>query len=128
MDKLSKHKKVGEEMKSTKTEVLKVRMTAGEKAALQKQAALYHQNMSEYIRSVAKKPPDVTKDEFDGEIVQMIYEINKIGVNINQIAKKYNEHKYTEPSEVLLEKLDEIYGMMKQAIRYMRGGSNVTDY
>lgn len=128
LDKMSKRKKVGEYVKSTKTEILKVRMTAGEKAALQKQAALNRQNMSEYIRSVAKKPPDVTRDEFDGEIVQMIYEINKIGVNINQIAKKYNEHKYIKPSEDLLDKLDELNGMLKKTILFMRGGSNVVDY
>ena len=39
----------------------------------------------------------------------MIYEINKIGVNINQIAKKYNEHQYVESSADLLDKLDEVY-------------------
>lgn len=128
LDKMSKRKKVGEYVKSTKTEILKVRMTAGEKAALQKQAALNRQNMSEYIRSVAKKPPDVTRDEFDEAIVRMIYEINKIGVNINQIAKKYNEHKYIKPSEDLLDKLDELNGMLKKTILFMKGGSNVVDY
>lgn len=128
LDKMSKRKKVGEYVKSTKTEILKVRMTAGEKAALQKQAALNRQNMSEYIRSVAKKPPDVTRDEFDEAIMRMIYEINKIGVNINQIAKKYNEHKYIKPSEDLLDKLDELNGMLKKTILFMRGGSNVVDY
>jgi hypothetical protein len=40
---------------------------------------------------------------------RMIYEINKIGVNINQIAKKYNEHQYVESSADLLDKLDEVY-------------------
>ena len=62
-------------------------MTPEEKAALNKQASLHHKTMSEYIRSVAKCPPDVTRDEFESSIVRMIYEINKIGVNINQIAK-----------------------------------------
>lgn len=68
-------------------------MTPMEKAALSRQANDQHKTMSEYIRSIAKCPPEVTRDEFDGSILQMIYEINKIGVNINQIAKKYNEHK-----------------------------------
>ena len=62
-------------------------MTPEEKAALNEQASLHHKTMSEYIRSVAKCPPDVTRDEFESSIVRMIYEINKIGVNINQIAK-----------------------------------------
>ena len=60
--------------------------------------------------------------------MRMIYEINKIGVNINQIAKKYNEHNYVEPSEELLCKLDEVYGMMKHTIRIMKGDRNVAHY
>ena len=84
-------------MNDAKTEILRVRMTPMEKAALSRQANDQHKTMSEYIRSIAKCPPEVTRDEFDGSILQMIYEINKIGVNINQIAKKYNEHNYVEP-------------------------------
>lgn len=108
-------------MNDTKTEILRVRMTPVEKAALSRQANDQHKTMSEYIRSIAKCPPEVTRDEFDGSILQMIYEINKIGVNINQIAKKYNEHNYVEPRADLLEKLDEVYGMMKSTIWLMKG-------
>ena len=118
----------GDCLNDMKTEILRVRMTPEEKAALNKQASLHHKTMSEYIRSVAKCPPDVTRDEFESSIVRMIYEINKIGVNINQIAKKYNEHNYVEPSEELLCKLDEVYGMMKHTIRIMKGDRNVTHY
>jgi len=118
----------GEIVNDMKTEMLRVRMTPEEKAALHRQASLHRKSMSEYIRSVAKCPPDVTRDEFDASIVRMIYEINKIGVNINQIAKKYNEHNYVEPSEELLCKLDEVYGMMKHTIRIMKGDHNVAHY
>lgn len=118
----------GENVNDMKTEMLRVRMTPEEKAALHRQASLNRKSMSEYIRSVAKCPPDVTRDEFDASIVRMIYEINKIGVNINQIAKKYNEHQYVEPSADLLDKLDEVYAMMKSSIRIMKGGKDVTDY
>ena len=118
----------GENVNDTKTEMLRVRMTPEEKAALHRQASLNRKSMSEYIRSVAKCPPDVTRDEFDASIVRMIYEINKIGVNINQIAKKYNEHQYVEPSADLLDKLDEVYAMMKSTIQIMKGGKDVTDY
>ena len=113
-------------MNDMKTEMLRVRMTPEEKAAffIRKGAKA----MSEYIRNVAKCPPDVTRDEFDASIVRMIYEINKIGVNINQIAKKYNEHQYVEPSADLLDKLDEVYAMMKSTIQIMKGGKDVTDY
>lgn len=109
-------------MNDMKTEMLRVRMTPAEKDALYIQARLHQKTMSEYIRSVAKRPPDVTRDEFDDSIGRMIYEINKIGVNINQIAKKYNEHQYVEPSDELLCKLDEVYAMMKSTIQMMRGG------
>lgn len=108
-------------MNDTKTEILRVRMTPTEKASLSRQASGQHQTMSEYIRSIAKSPPDITRDEFDKSILQIIYEINKIGVNINQIAKKYNEYNYVEPREDLLEKLDEVYAMMKSTIRLMKG-------
>ena len=102
-------------MNDMKTEMLRVRMTPEEKAALHRQASLHRKSMSEYIRNVAS-------------IVRMIYEINKIGVNINQIAKKYNEHQYVEPSADLLDKLDEVYAMMKSTIQIMKGGKDVTDY
>lgn len=108
-------------MNDMKTEILRVRMTPEEKAALNKQAGLHHKTMSEYIRSVAKCPPDITRDEFETTIVKMIYEINKIGVNINQVAKKYNEHDYIKPREELLEKLNEVYAMMKCTIQIMKG-------
>lgn len=118
----------GEIVNDMKTEMLRVRMTPEEKAALHRRASLHRKSMSEYIRNVAKCPPDVTRDEFDASIVRMIYEINKIGVNINQIAKKYNEHQYVEPSADLLDKLDEVYAMMKSTIQIMKGGKDVTDY
>ncbi len=68
----------GEIVNDMKTEMLRVRMTPEEKAALHRQASLHRKSMSEYIRNVAKCPPDVTRDEFDASIVRMIYEINKI--------------------------------------------------
>ena len=56
-------------MNDMKTEMLRVRMTPEEKAALHRQASLHRKSMSEYIRNVAKCPPDVTRDEFDSSIV-----------------------------------------------------------
>ena len=58
----------GDCLNDMKTEILRVRMTPEEKAALNKQASLHHKTMSEYIRSVAKCPPDVTRDEFESSI------------------------------------------------------------
>jgi hypothetical protein len=118
----------GGNVQEMKTEMLRVRMTSEDKQALYMQARKNHKTMSEYIRTVAKRPPDVTRDEFETSIVRMIYEINKIGVNINQIAKKYNEHNFIEPSDDLLLKLDEVNAMMRTAIHILRGEANVIDY
>ena len=92
--------------KESKTEIVKIRMTAKEKAELQNLAGQHHMNMSDYIRRVSARPPNVTKDEFEDSVTRVIYEINKIGVNINQIAKKYNENRYVKPSEELLRLLE----------------------
>lgn len=110
----------GGSVNEIKTEMLRVRMTSEDKQALYRQAQRNHKTMSEYIRAVAKCPPDITRDEFDASIARMIYEINKIGVNINQIAKKYNEYKFVKPSEDLLEKLDEVSEMMRSTILILR--------
>lgn len=45
-----------------------------------------------------------------------------------RLQKKYNEHQYVEPSADLLDKLDEVYAMMKSTIQIMKGGKDVTDY
>jgi hypothetical protein len=104
--------------KETKTEIVKIRMTTKEKADLQKQAGKYHMNMSDYIRRVSARPPDVTKDEFDDSVTRVIYEINKIGVNINQIAKKYNENKYVKPSEELVRMLEKTNELLRSVTHF----------
>ena len=62
--------------KESKTEIVKIRMTAKEKAELQKLAGQHHMNMSDYIRRVSARPPNVTKDEFEDSVTRVIYEIN----------------------------------------------------
>lgn len=86
-------------------------MTPAEKAELKHLAEEKGLTMSDYIRRVAARPPDITRKEYNEEISKVIYEIHKIGVNINQIAKKYNENEYKEPSEYLLSQLDVVYGL-----------------
>lgn len=120
LDNLSKRGSGAKRMTEMKTEMLRVRMTQEDKQALYRQAQRNEKTMSEYIRAVAKYPPDITRDEFEASIGRMIYEINKIGVNINQIAKKYNEHKFVKPSGDLLKKLDEVYEMMRSTISILR--------
>lgn len=47
-------------------------------------------DVTSYIRSSALKGKTFTQ-KLPEPNVQLIYEINKIGVNFNQIAKRYNE-------------------------------------
>ena len=100
--------------------IVKFRMTEQEKKTLQQQVERYHMNMSDYIRRVAARPPDVTKAEFNASIQKTIYEIHKIGNNINQIAKKYNENNYVEPSENLLLRLGEVYELMQGLSQFLK--------
>ena len=46
--------------------------------------------------------------------MELIYQLRKIGVNINQIAKKYNENLYTAPSAVLMDRMDRVEAITKQ--------------
>ncbi len=92
-----------------RTVFVKLRMTPQEKMELQARAKALDMNMSDYIRMVSARPPEVTRKQYDELIDRAIYEVHKIGVNINQIAKKYNENEYVTPSERLLEKMDRVY-------------------
>lgn len=104
-----------------KTEVVKVRLTRQEKENLRRAARREYLTISEYVRRNTAIPPDVTRKEFDQIKKDFIYEIRKIGVNINQVAKKYNEYRYTEPRQELLEELARIETLAGQFIKIIRG-------
>lgn len=104
--------------KEPKTEIVKIRMMAKEKEELQKLAGKHHMNMSDYIRRVSARPPNVTRHEFEDSVTRVIYEINKIGVNINQIAKKYNENRYVKPSAELLRLLEETNELLRSVTSF----------
>ena len=102
--------------KEAKTEIVKILMTAKEKAELQNLAGQHHMNMSDYIRRVSARPPNVTKDEFEDSVTRVIYEINKIGVNINQIARSVNAGiARAEDARRGLFLLDQVYELMYRA-------------
>lgn len=123
LDIMSKQNMEGSMGKEAKTEIVKIRMTAKEKTELQKLAGQHHMNMSDYIRRVSARPPNVTRDEFEDSVTKVIYEINKIGVNINQIAKKYNENRYVKPSAELLRLLEKTNELLRSvtSFYYKRG-------
>lgn len=80
-----------------KTEIIRVRVTEKEKELIYKNAAKAGLDFSKYVRHVAiSKQPIIIKDigdleEVESKIGNIEYEINKLGVNINQIAKVLNE-------------------------------------
>lgn len=66
-------------------------------------------NRSTYLRKMATQGT-IVKIDMEG-INNLVYEINKIGVNINQIAKKVNESNtiYKNEIEEIQEKINDIW-------------------
>ena len=80
-------------MKENRNISIKIRLTEAEKEQLIQRSKEEGKSLSSFIRESALKGRSISKTD-----VQMIYELRKIGVNINQLAKHIN----TLPS-------DEIY-------------------
>lgn len=77
-----------------------VRVTREQSLHIDRQCKLYGINTSRYIRrlidkDMGKSIPVQTQEEFLAK-KQMVYEINRIGNNINQIVKNVNMHYYTD--------------------------------
>jgi hypothetical protein len=85
---------------------LRIEVTEDEKAAIKTMAEKlgYKKNMSEYIRQMATRGFAVQYDIDD--LQRLVWEINKIGVNINQIVKLCNEAK-TIDNDILNEILNQ---------------------
>ena len=110
-----------------RNERLEIKLTEEEKALFEEKRKLSKcRNMSHFIRKCVLEKEIYQVDLEPFRDLQGL--LSNATNNINQIAKKYNEHNYVEPSEELLCKLDEVYGMMKHTIRIMKGGKDVTDY
>ncbi len=107
-------------MKEARTEMVKVRMTAEEKATLTQQAKAKGMNVSDYIRKISARPPNVTRGEFETAVQKSIYEIHKIGVNVNQVAKKYNENVYVQPRDELIRYLNRVYELLYELTEFIK--------
>lgn len=70
----------------------------------------------EYLRRMAIDGYIFQLDNSD--LKQLIYEINKIGTNINQIAHKINKENeiYQTDMDEIKEKMDKIWRLMRQSI------------
>lgn len=82
-------------------------------AIILKKSKDLNMNTSNYIKRMALKGY-IIEYNLD-KINSLIYEINKIGVNINQIAKKANEinNIYIHDVDELKKRMDEIWHILK---------------
>lgn len=81
-------------------------------------------NESEYIRYLLLNQSENPRSkELELEVMHLRNEINKIGLNVNQIVKNNNSHLYRESDKIILNKyLKEINGLIKElAIVIMTG-------
>ncbi len=81
-----------------KTENLTVRLSLEEREKIQKKADKANRKITTYIRETAldktlhEKPPD--------EFYRILWNLDKIGTNINQIAMKVNTYNYLDEKEL----------------------------
>lgn len=67
-----------------------VRCTASELSDLHKLAAESHMSLSDFIRTKSLKGEVLMSKSHDLDRYKFIYELNAIGKNLNQIAKRLN--------------------------------------
>lgn len=95
----------------TKSAYLNIRLTKDEKEEITNKFKQVDLSLSEYMRSIllGVKPKIRTAKKADSNL---LYELNKIGVNLNQIAREKNKNNI-EHAELLIA-LDQIYSEVKK--------------
>lgn len=96
-----------------KTELIKVRVTQDELEIIDKKAQVAGLKRSQYVRKMCMQGYIVIRN-FD-EVEKLVYEINKIGNNINQIARKANEFDYLSKDDLksVRSRIDEVYKLIE---------------
>lgn len=89
-------------MKENKTKNIVIRLTEEEKDKLVKRADSVGKSLSSYIREVSLKGNITSKTD-----IQTVYELKKIGVNINQLVKHANMLPVDENVRQLLARMNE---------------------
>ena len=81
-------------------------------------------NESEYIRYLLLNQSEHPKSrELELEVMRLRNEINKIGLNINQIVKNSNSYIYKDEDKIkLTKKLEEIFLLLKIVVGKMEIG------
>ena len=75
-------------------------------------------NESEYIRYLILNQSEHPRSrELELEVMRLRNEINKIGLNVNQIVKKSNSYIYKDEDKIqLTKKLEEIFLLLKTVV------------
>lgn len=89
-------------MKENKTKNIVIRLTEEEKDKLVKRAGSVGKSLSSYIREVSLKGNITSKTD-----IQAVYELKKIGANINQLVKHANMLPVDENVRQLLARMNE---------------------
>lgn len=98
---------------------IKFFVTDNELQMIDQKAAVAELDRSKYLRKIAIEG-FIIKRDFT-QVEQLVYEINKIGNNINQVARRANEIDFVNKGEImyLKKQLNSIY---KQIEKFYDGG------
>jgi hypothetical protein len=102
------------EGKENKTTNILIRVSPTEKKKIEEKAALAKMSVAAYLLELSetKRIVDTSK------LPSLILEINRIGVNINQIAAVANTQKYVSKDTLLhvIDKQNEIVGLLRKIL------------
>ncbi len=88
-----------------RTEQIKIRCHTSEKEQIKLKANSLGLNLSNYLRWIGSEGKIIIKDLNVNEIAEfrkLVYEVNKIGTNLNQLAKVCNTSKNIDESDIRL--------------------------
>lgn len=93
---------------------IKFRVDEKTDMVLRKKAKEERISMSTYLRKLICSEKNISRSEYL-DYKQLIYEINRIGNNINQVAKNHNSSIYKESDyKQLIECMDKIITLMEE--------------
>ncbi|GAB4485565.1 MAG: hypothetical protein OHK006_11900 [Thermodesulfovibrionales bacterium] len=75
-----------------RTTAIKFRVSADELAAIRERADSTGETVSEFVRTLALRGRVVPREAIN----ELIREVNKVGVNLNQLARRANEAGHTD--------------------------------
>lgn len=90
-----------------------IRLTKQQKDIISKRAKKVNLSVSKYLRESAV---NVTIKQQNKDLIGIISGMNRIGNNLNQIARKVNVNFYIEDSAILLNELKEIDSTLKNIL------------